>query len=289
MSETALDAENRRAIEFWCVEAFRPNGFRGDASLRSHDGAEILAGYGGPADVGLGFKVKWALAVKGNSEQRDRTCGEPIYIDAGHFCLMSPVEAGIHREVVDVDGSGSAGTDEEVRNLNGCVACVGEGDLQINGVGRLCAITRWKCEALGDLKSIRLCALEKDLALGTVGGHFKSAQHLAGIESESANGHGAAAIQSDIVMILSEVHAQDDLLDAAGVVIENKFRAVRAEALSARRHGGRRLGSCDWSRCGRRSHCSGWSGGRSRRSTSGQGLWRVVFTDIPLPGEESGD
>ena len=90
-------------------------------------------------------------------------------------------------------------------------------------------------------------------------------------------------------MILSEVHAEDDLLDAASVVVENKFRAVRAEALSARRHGGWRLGRCDWIRCGRRSHCSRWCGSRPGRRPSGQGLWLVVFTDIPLPGEESGD
>ena len=202
---------------------------------------------------------------------------------------MPPIEAGIHGEVVDVDGSGPAGRDEEIRDLNGRSAGVGEGDLEIYRVRGFCAVARRKREALADLESIGLCALEKDLALGAVGGHFKSAQHLAGVEPESANGHGAAAVQSDIVMILSEVHAQDDLLDTAGVVVENKFRAVRGEALSARRHGGWRLGRCDWSRCGRHSHCGDRCGSRRGRSPGGQGLWLVVFADIPLPGEEAGD
>ena len=42
---------------------------------------------------------------------------------------MPPIEAGIHGEVVNVDGSGAAGGDEEIRDLNGGSARVAEGNL----------------------------------------------------------------------------------------------------------------------------------------------------------------
>ena len=187
-----------------------------------------------------------------------------------------------------MDGRSSAGGDEEVRNLNGSTAGVGEGDLKIHRVEGFCVISRWKREALADLKSIGLRAFKKDLALRAVGGHFKPAKHLARVEPKSTDGHSAAAIQGDIFMILSEVHAQDDLLDATGVIIENKFCAIRGETLGTGGHDrsprARRTG------CGIRCQSGRW---RRRRRSGGGGRRRhlrlVVFADIPLPDKEAGD
>jgi hypothetical protein len=88
---------------------------------------------------------------------------------------------------------------------------------------------------------------------------------------------------------LSEMHPQDDLLDATGVVIKNKFCAVRGKALGRRRHGGRLLDGRKRSSCGGCGHCGGWRGaGRGRRSRW-LGFRLVVFADIPLPDKEAGD
>ena len=81
---------------------------------------------------------------------------------------------------------------------------------------------------------------------GLVGFHCEPAQHLAGLESQGPHGHRAAAVQCHMLAVLAHVHAEHDLFDAAGVIIENKFHPIAFEGLrpwSHRRWYGWRIGN----------------------------------------------
>ena len=119
-----------------------------------------------------------------------------------------------------------------------CRAGISERDIERNDVGFGFVPRQRKLEALGDFQAALTHKVENRDAFRRIGRHVESPKHLAGLETNRADGQRATAVQRDIFLVLAHVHSQHDLFDAAGVIIENKLGAFAFEALSPGRHGG---------------------------------------------------